>query len=339
MFFIGLFAVVVLCVVLIVILRRIQLRSGILRTSLFLLSGLLFFIAFSWLSIALISQKGSAAFEISRLPVHMFHLRNIDIQADIQKIKYGDHQRQYIDLLIYPDSLDNTKPAIFYVHGGGWTVGKPDQDYYLADWLAQKGHAVYLCAYRLAPKHNSYDLNEDISLGFHTAYRHCVDSLSLPPPKTHPRKWIIGGTSAGSNLSALLCYDNNRWNNIKPRDSLLLGYFAMSGVLDLNKISDNMVVRGYCGKRNSPMFQQSNPLNFVDSTDHFPILVIHGSQDGLAPLDNILQFTARLDAFNLPYSLFVVDSATHLETCTAWYYDSKFNNGQDSVILHWLSSL
>ena len=101
----------------------------------------------------------------------------------------------------------------------------------------------------------------------------------------------------------------------------------MSGVLDLNEISDNIVVRSYCGKRNSDMFIQSNPLSFIDSTDTFPLLAIHGTKDGLAPLSNIINFTDSLEFWGIQSDVHIVKGA-HLETCAAWYYDSYFNKGQ-----------
>jgi acetyl esterase len=113
-------------------------------------------------------------------------------------------------------------PAMLYIHGGGWVLFSIDtHDRLMREYAARAGIAVIGVDYRLAPEHRFPAALEDCATVFAWMREHS-DSLGLDATRL-----MVGGDSAGANLSAALC--------LKLRDAgaplptaMLLNYGAYS---------------------------------------------------------------------------------------------------------------
>jgi acetyl esterase len=86
------------------------------------------------------------------------------------------------------------KPAILFIHGGGWVVGGLDSlDYLCANLCDRLGVAVVAVDYRLAPDHR-----------FPSGLEDCYTALQWVAARADAPLLVIGD-SAGGNLSAALC--------------------------------------------------------------------------------------------------------------------------------------
>ena len=66
-------------------------------------------------------------------------------------------------LAITPQGVAKDAPLIFYIHGGGFTIGSPRTHAALAGHLAAKaGMRAYLPRYRLAPEHAFPAARDDV---------------------------------------------------------------------------------------------------------------------------------------------------------------------------------
>ncbi|KAK7019427.1 hypothetical protein VNI00_018082 [Paramarasmius palmivorus] len=100
------------------------------------------------------------------------------------------------------DGEDGKFPLIFWIHGGGWFLGEAEMDDYTLRATSVKHRvSVVNCEYRLAPE-NPFPTGVNDVL---TALKYVV---------THPAEFsadvkkglIVGGTSAGGNLAAVLSH-------------------------------------------------------------------------------------------------------------------------------------
>lgn len=93
-----------------------------------------------------------------------------------------------------PVGLDGPRPALLWIHGGGYVLGTAAQDDRLCRHFAQQlGLVVAAVSYRLAPEHR-----------FPQPLYDCHDALSwlAAQPFVDPARLAVGGASAGGGLAA-----------------------------------------------------------------------------------------------------------------------------------------
>ncbi|MGH1335100.1 MAG: alpha/beta hydrolase [Aureispira sp.] len=287
-----------------------------------------------WQGALLFVTKGSKFHEVARIPRHLLQLDNKSVKegANRERIVYGKHTRQYYDY--YPASKNSPHPekVVFYLHGGGWTLGSPQQHRYLSKLLQEEGYSLIFPAYRLTP-HFSYEhLQEDVN----TALVHSLAMLQKKGIKDI--QLFIGGTSAGGNLALLLAYDEERWKSLNlDRDQLLQGAFSIAGAIDLEKMDKTFTLQDYAGPEKSKTFALANPKTWVSPTDEFPFLCLHGTKDGLVNYAAAVSFCNEVKLFCPEcVDLRSYEGLSHLEVSSSWYYRKQDRVGQDTTLLNWM---
>ena len=95
-----------------------------------------------------------------------------------------------------PVTGSGTRPALLWIHGGGYVIGSAAQDDAICRHFADSlGIVVAAVEYRLAPEHR-----------FPTALHDCHDALVwlAAQPSVDPGRLAVGGASAGGGLAAAL---------------------------------------------------------------------------------------------------------------------------------------
>lgn len=90
------------------------------------------------------------------------------------------------------------RPALLWIHGGGFVIGSAAQDDRLCRELCKRlGIVVAAVDYRLAPKHP-----------FPVPLEDCFDALTwvCDQPYVDPSRLAVGGASAGGNLAGALAF-------------------------------------------------------------------------------------------------------------------------------------
>ena len=105
-----------------------------------------------------------------------------------------------IALRLYrPGSVISPSPTLVYFHGGGWTMGDLDTHDSLCRDLAEAGDCVVVAVdYRMGPEHRFPAAVDDVLAATRWLQRH-AETLRL-----NPRRFAVGGDSAGGNLAAVL---------------------------------------------------------------------------------------------------------------------------------------
>lgn len=153
--------------------------------------------------------------------------------------------RTNIRLRIYkPETTDTPTPALIWIHGGGYLIGKPEQDDgSCAQFVRELGITVVSVDYRLSPRFPFPAALDDCHSALQWAASHPEQS------GIDPKRIAVGGASAGGGLAAALAQLAHDRKEIAPAFQLLV--YPM--------LDDRTVVRtDIDDSRNITWDQQSN---------------------------------------------------------------------------------
>lgn len=204
------------------------------------------------------------------------------------------------------------RPAILAIHGGGWQGGNKGGYGQMAARLAQYGYVVvspdYILSRPGAPSwpENLEDLREAVRWIRRNAQTYGVD----------PRRIAALGASAGGHLAALLGTDQaGSPDRLSSRVSAVIDFY---GPTDLRALAASRsaalgpleLLLGGPPEQLPERYDAASPVKHV-SHDDPPMLIIHGSDDYLVPVEQSRALADALDAAGVPNRLIVVENARH----------------------------
>ncbi len=108
-------------------------------------------------------------------------------------------------------------PTLIYYHGGGFVIGNIETHDSTCRRMANKSQCqVIAIDYRLAPEH-AYPAPVEDAL---TAFRHIAANAKAFD--ADPTKLAVGGDSAGGNLAAVVCQQQNNAGGLMPAFQMLI---------------------------------------------------------------------------------------------------------------------
>ena len=116
-----------------------------------------------------------------------------------------------------PGSIDAPTPALIWIHGGGYLIGKPEQDDgSCAQFVRKLGITVISVDYRLSPQYPFPAALDDCYSALQWATSHSEQS------GIDPTRIAVGGASAGGGLAAALAQFAHDRKEIEPAFQLLV---------------------------------------------------------------------------------------------------------------------
>ena len=209
-----------------------------------------------------------------------------------------DGQPLDLQLFLSRDRAAAPRPAIVWVHGGGWR-NKAMEGRVLwrqAAHLASLGYPGINITYRLTPTYQFPAQLEDVQSGVRWVRRHAAE-LGIDPHR-------IGtiGESAGGHLSALLATTDAPVDGLSSRVQALVAIYGVFDFLGLKSQGSTGAREALLGgdpttaAEGSPLWQRAraaSPLYLADATTP-PTLLLHGTADELIPFDQSVRFHQRL---------------------------------------------
>jgi arylformamidase len=212
-------------------------------------------------------------------------------------LAYGATPRQAIDLFL-PDSGD--APLLVFIHGGYWqSRDRKDFSFVAAPWL-ERGVAVALIGYELAPAVRMDAIVEQMRTGLVWLHRH---------GQSHgcdPARLFVAGHSAGGHLAAMALATD--WRRFGLPEDAIKGVCAISGVFDLEPIrrcylNEVVGLDPDEARRNSPIHL---PLH-----GRCPVTVAVGELETRAFHEQSRAFAAKLERADWPCELLVQLGVDH----------------------------
>lgn len=241
-----------------------------------------------------------------------------------EKHQFGRHPRQYLMFWMPPKGSPERNSIVSFYHGGGWRLGWPDQFPTVADWFLRRGYPIIMPAYRLLPRYHFQDMREDLVL----ALKKSVDLMRANGLEN--KKILPAGMSAGATLAAHLAFNRQVLAEGGVLEQQLAGFLSFGGPLDLRELPDLPQVRSFAGGNfGSEHFHLANPINCLESVEHLPTLLMHGTDDAIVPFSSSTSFYQR---YTGPKKFHSIQGGSHLDSLGFALNDLEASR----ILVNWL---
>jgi acetyl esterase/lipase len=217
-------------------------------------------------------------------------------------VRYGEHQCQLLDVWRSKDNLNERAPVLVFIPGGAWVFGRRElQGHSLMAHLARHGWVCLSVQYRSSPRHRWPRQMTDVKAAIAWAKAN-VHEFGGDPDFV-----AVAGCSAGGHMATLagLTVNDPRWQRDLPADAdtSVDAVVSVYGLYDWHDRSTperdrfmeflERVVVKRSQARNPGVFRAASPMERVHSFAP-PFLAVHGSEDGLIPVEEARRFVDRL---------------------------------------------
>jgi acetyl esterase/lipase len=201
----------------------------------------------------------------------------------------GEKEILLLDIYSLAKDIDQKRPAILWMHGGGFRTGNDKTQRYIvemANRFAKRGYVCLSINYRV--RENPRD---DITGTISDALEDAMEGLNWLRENSNklgidPSKIVIGGGSAGGILGTNFCYregtDSEKWDKTG-----IVAFVNLWGSPDIS-MSDFKI------DKNDP-----------------PTIIVHGTEDPLVPFKNSEQIITELNASGVKNELVAIKGAGH----------------------------
>lgn len=220
------------------------------------------------------------------------------------------------DLFLPPDGFEAPRPAMLFIHGGGWQGGTPQQFYRQAALLAAKGIVGSCCRYRFSGDAKFPASVHDVKAAVRWL-RANAEELNIDTD----RIGAMGG-SAGGHLAAMLATTAGIEELEGEGGSEGYSSAIHLGVL-LNPVTDmtefvaetnlHPAAVRYLGGTPEEMperFELASPIRFIDDSTP-PCLLLHGTADVTVPYSQSTRFADAMRDLGLRADLILVEDVPH----------------------------
>jgi acetyl esterase/lipase len=236
-------------------------------------------------------------------PFRIFRAPNEAIHVE-RDIAFGEAgARNHLDIYLPAERPVSGAPVLLQVHGGGWTIGRKDQQGIpLMQHLAAKGWVCVAINYRLAPRDPFPAQIIDVKRGI-AWIRENIAAYGGDPDYI-----AITGGSAGGHLTALAALTPNdpAWQpgfeDVDTSVQLAIPHYGIYDMGDETDLTNVRLMRDrFLGPRvlkkrfvDEPgAFVAASPISRItpDAPDFF---VLHGTHDSLVGVDQARLFVEKL---------------------------------------------
>lgn len=219
--------------------------------------------------------------------------QNIIVEKDVpfgETVNFkGEKEVLLLDIYSPPGELKAGRPAIFWMHGGGFRYGNDKEQRYIVDMsnrFANRGFVCISINYRVRenPRDDKRgtvsDALEDAMKGLNWV-RENSKKLGIDTCKI-----VVGGGSAGGILGTNFCFreggENEKWDK-----SGIIAFVNLWGSPD-----------------------DTWGTFKIDKKDP-PTIIVHGTEDELVPYGNSKILVAKLNAAGVQNQLITIEGAGH----------------------------
>ena len=216
--------------------------------------------------------------------------------------------------IFLPPLEEKSRPAVLFIHGGGWIEGDRSQLRGYGILLARLGFVCMCNSYRLSNESIWPAQIQDVNCAIRYLRTNATD-LGLDPNRIG-----VSGNSAGGHLSLMAAATNydqifegeGGSNEVSSEIKAVCAIYPPTTIRQLEMLNplENafLMLMGKEAKKED--FDKASPLNYV-TEDYPPCMLIHGSTDSVVRLKDSTKFYEKLIEFNRPASLHIFSEEEH----------------------------
>ena len=234
------------------------------------------------------------------------------VKNRILDIQYGTLPQQLLDVFL-PETGKGPYPVVFYVHGGGWTMGSKLLSFMNGIiGLLDYGYAVISMDYRLAPKTTFpeflFDVKTSVRWARANAGEYGLDAA----------RFGMAGDSAGGHITLMMGFTADRpeyagyeygWPEFSDGVQAICDmygpsilnepaatFFRESGVPRLRRNAgeaQNEYKRVF-GTNDANLLRLISPISLVHKNIP-PVLILHGALDGVVPYQHSVLLDKKIN--------------------------------------------
>lgn len=169
--------------------------------------------------------------------------------------RYGDHERNRLDLFLPADDADRPRPALVFIHGGGFVRGDkytPGSPYYdnVGVWAVRNGLMGVNMTHRLAPEFQWPAVIEDVAQAIAWVKRHGGE-CGLDTD----RLYLMGQSAGAAHAASYIAHPHF----YAPVTHGLAGAIFISGLYDLETLAPDEMSASYFGADRT-LYRERSPL-------------------------------------------------------------------------------
>lgn len=236
-----------------------------------------------------------------RAILNPFRFRHPDVEV-LRNIPYGDAGHRHTLDIYRPRAGGQRLPTLLQIHGGGWVIGRKDQQALpLMYHLASRGWVCVAANYRLSPRATFPDHLIDCKRALAWIRRHGAEYGA------DPDFVVVTGGSAGGHLSSLVALTANEkdlqpgFEDVDTSVAACVPFYGVYDFLDrygfrgpdaMTPFLERMVMK--CSpEADRERWEKASPISRVHPGAP-PFFVIHGAKDTLAYVEEARLFVQRL---------------------------------------------
>lgn len=196
----------------------------------------------------------------------------------------------------------DSRPAIVFFHGGGWTKGKPGQFTEHSQYLASRGMVCVQVQYRLIDKKIGETPEKCINDAKSAMrwVRSRAGDLGIDPDRI-----ASGGGSAGGHLAAFVGMMDGMDD---PQDDRSISAKS-NAMLLFNPVFDNGP-GGYGYGEIKDRYLEFSPIHNISAEDP-PAIVFLGDKDILIPVETAFDFKQQMEAVGVDCEVMIFEGMEH----------------------------
>jgi acetyl esterase/lipase len=209
--------------------------------------------------------------------------------------------------LFRPAEAGRPRPAVVFVHGGGWLWGSKLDHWPTAGYLASRGFVTMSIEYRLA-RERIYpaaldDVKAAVSWLKANATRYGVD----------PQRIGASGSSAGGHLVSMLGVvpATSSTNTVSVKAvAAIAAPVDLASQYERDRFSPSLFLGAGNPSEHPERWAEASPVNHVNR-HAAAFLFLHGTQDGLVSFDEAANMAKLLSDAGVTAEVHIADGGTH----------------------------
>ena len=216
--------------------------------------------------------------------------------------------------IFLPPLESKNRPAVLFVHGGGWNQGDRSQLRGYGILLARLGFVCMCNTYRLSTEAIWPAQIQDVNCAIRYL-RIRSEELGLDPNRIG-----ISGNSAGAHLSLMAAateyekiFEGEGGNNeVSSEVKAVCAIYPPTTIRQLKNLEplDNAFLQLMGKDAELNDYEKASPMNYI-SKDFPPCMLVHGSADSIVRLKDSTNFYEKLIENQRPASLHIFSEEEH----------------------------